>query len=68
MDNHSPDYQAVIDQALDLVFSHHHRLVKQLAPDTFVDLSIDDLRAGPIGSDRPGGQGPGRAAPPGPGG
>jgi excisionase family DNA binding protein len=51
VDNHSPDYQAVIDQALDLVFSHHHRLVKQLAPDTFVDLSIDDLRTGPLGRD-----------------
>ena len=51
MDAHSPDYQAVIDQALDLVYSHHHRLVKQLAPETFVERSIVELRAGPLGRD-----------------
>jgi excisionase family DNA binding protein len=51
VDIHSPDYQAVIDQALDLVYSHHHRLVNQLAPATFVDLKIEDLRTGPLGRD-----------------
>jgi excisionase family DNA binding protein len=51
VDAHSPDYQAVIDQALDLVYSHHHRLAKQLSPETFVELTLDDLRAGPLGRD-----------------
>jgi excisionase family DNA binding protein len=51
VDAHSPDYQAVIDQALDLVYSHHHRLAKQLSPDTFIELTLDDLRTGPLGRD-----------------
>lgn len=51
MDAHSPNYQAVIDQALDLMYSHHHRLAKQLAPQTFVELTIEDLRSGPLGRD-----------------
>ncbi len=45
------DYQEVIDQALQLVYSHHHRLVGQLAPETFRPLSLDQLRAGPFGQD-----------------
>ena len=45
------DYQEVIDQALQLVYSHHHRLVGQLAPETFRPLSLDQLRTGPFGED-----------------
>lgn len=45
------DYQEVIDQALQLVYSHHHRLVGQLAPETFRPLSLDQLRTGPFGQD-----------------
>ena len=51
METHPRDYQDVIDQALELVYSHHHRLVGQLAPESFVDLKIEDLRAGPLGRD-----------------
>ncbi|MDP9364946.1 MAG: excisionase family DNA-binding protein [Chloroflexota bacterium] len=46
-----PDYQEVIDQALDLVYSHHHRLVSQLHPPAFQSLSRDQLRLGPLGRD-----------------
>src|SRR5215216_2113247 len=45
----SLDYQAIIDQGLQLIYSHHHRLVGQLAPETFQPLSLDQLRAGPVG-------------------
>lgn len=51
MEAESRDYQEVIDQALQLVYSHHHRLVSQLAPETFRSLSLDQLRNGPLGQD-----------------
>lgn len=51
MDTQPRDYQDVIDQALELVYSHHHRLVSQLAPESFVELEIEDLRRGPLGRD-----------------
>lgn len=43
------DYQEVIDQALQLVYSHHHRLISQLNPDAFSPLDLDQLRQGPLG-------------------
>jgi excisionase family DNA binding protein len=46
-----PDYQEVIDQALDLVYSHHHRLVSQLHPPAFQSLTREQLRQGPLGRD-----------------
>jgi hypothetical protein len=36
-----PDYQDVVDQALQLVYSHHHRLISQLHPAAFQPLTID---------------------------
>ena len=51
MDTQARDYQEVIDQALGLVYSHHNRLVTRLAPDSFVPLDIEELRAGPLGRD-----------------
>ena len=45
------DYQNVIDQALQLVYSHHHRLVSQLFPSAFQPLTLDQLRSGPLGTD-----------------
>lgn len=51
VDTQPRDYQDVIDQALELVYSHHHRLVSQLAPESFVELEIEDLRRGPLGRD-----------------
>jgi excisionase family DNA binding protein len=46
-----PDYQEVVDQALQLVYSHHHRLVSQLHPAAFQSLSLEQLRQGPLGQD-----------------
>ena len=45
------DYQNVIDQALQLVYSHHHRLVSQLYPSAFQPLTMEQLRSGPLGQD-----------------
>ena len=45
------DYQEVIDQALQLVYSHHHRLVSQLFPSAFQALTLEQLRSGPLGED-----------------
>jgi excisionase family DNA binding protein len=45
------DYQGVVDQALQLVYSHHHRLVSQLFPAAFQPLSLEQLRGGPLGLD-----------------
>jgi len=46
-----PDYQDVVDQALQIVYSHHHRLISQLHPAAFQPLTIDQLRQGPLGQD-----------------
>lgn len=51
MEGSSRDYQQVIDQALQLVYSHHHRLINQLHPGAFQPLSSDELREGPLGRD-----------------
>lgn len=45
------DYQEVIDQALNLIYSHHHRLITRLAPEAFHELTIEELRRGPLGRD-----------------
>jgi excisionase family DNA binding protein len=45
------DYQDVIDEALRIVYSHHHRLVTRLFPDAERPLNIEALRAGPLGRD-----------------
>lgn len=49
MEAERPDYQEVIDQALRLVYSHHHRLISQLSSEGFRPLSIGELRSGPLG-------------------
>lgn len=51
MESVLPDYQAAIDDALQLVYSQHHRLIGQLHPDSFRELTLDDLRQGPLGRD-----------------
>jgi excisionase family DNA binding protein len=45
------EYQDVIDQALQLVYTHHHRLVSQLFPAAFSPLTMEQLRGGPLGRD-----------------
>ena len=57
MESRLPDYQAAIDDALQLVYSQHHRLIGQLHPDSFRErLAKGDgerggLREGPLGRD-----------------
>ncbi len=51
MEAEQPDYQDVVDQALQLIYSHHHRLISQLHPAAFQPLSLDQLRQGPLGQD-----------------
>ena len=43
MDSGLPDYQAAIDDALQLVYSQHHRLITQLHPESFRELTLADL-------------------------
>ncbi len=51
MESESRDYQMVMDNALQLVYSHYHRMVTRLAPDSFHSLTLDQLRGGPLGQD-----------------
>lgn len=51
MESGLPDYRAAIDDALQLVYSQHHRLITRLHPESFQELTIEDLRAGPLGRD-----------------
>jgi excisionase family DNA binding protein len=40
-----------IDDALQLVYSQHHRLIAQLHPESFRELTLEELRKGPLGRD-----------------
>lgn len=51
MESGLPDYQAVIDDALQLVYSQHHRLIGQLHAESFRELTLSELRGGPLGRD-----------------
>jgi excisionase family DNA binding protein len=43
------DYQKVIDEALKLLYTQHHRLMSRLYPAAVQQLSLDQLRQGPLG-------------------
>ena len=45
------EFQTTVDEALKIVYSHHHRLVTRLFPDVERPLNIEALRAGPLGRD-----------------
>jgi len=45
------EHHDVIDQALRLVYTHHHRLISRLYPSAFKPLSLEQLREGPLGQD-----------------
>lgn len=45
------EYQHVIDHSLKLVYSHQHRLTTQLFPAAVQQLTLDQLRSGPLGQD-----------------
>lgn len=51
MESEPRDYQEVMDNALQLVYSQHHRMVSQLSPEAFQALTLDQLRNGPLGLD-----------------
>ena len=51
MESGLPDYRAAIDDALQLVYSQHHRLITRLHPESFRELSLEELREGPLGRD-----------------
>ena len=51
MEVEQTDYQETIDEAVKVVYSHHHRLVSRLFPDAERPLRIEELRAGPLGRD-----------------
>lgn len=40
-----------IDDALQLVYFQYHRLIAQLHPGSFRELTLEDLRSGPLGND-----------------
>jgi excisionase family DNA binding protein len=44
-------YEDTIDEALRIVYSHHHRLVSRLFPDAERPLNMESLRSGPLGRD-----------------
>ncbi len=45
------NYMEVIDNALQLVYSQHHRMITQLYSESFQPLTLDQLRSGPLGQD-----------------
>lgn len=51
MEAERTEYQDTIDEALRIVYSHHHRLVTRLFPDAERPLNIEALRSGPLGRD-----------------
>lgn len=51
MEAEQPEYQVVVDDALQLVYSHHHRLISRLHPAAFAPLTREQLRQGPLGQD-----------------
>ena len=51
MESGLPDFQAAIDDALQLVYSQHHRLISQLHPESCRELTLVELREGPLGQD-----------------
>jgi excisionase family DNA binding protein len=43
------DYQHVVDEALKLLYTQHHRLMSRLYPGAVQPLSLEQLRQGPLG-------------------
>lgn len=44
-------YQTVIDEALQLVYSQHYRIISRLYPSAMTRISLEELRQGPLGED-----------------
>lgn len=46
-----PEYQAIIEEGLRLVYSQHYRLASRLYPDAAIPLALDQLLQGPLAKD-----------------
>ncbi|MBX6753443.1 helix-turn-helix domain-containing protein [Thermorudis peleae] len=49
MENEGLDYQRVIDEALQLLYSQYYRLMSRLYPAAAQHLTLEQLRDGPLG-------------------
>jgi excisionase family DNA binding protein len=47
----SDDYSGIVDEALQLVYSQHHRIISRLFPAAVTRINIEQLREGPLGED-----------------
>ncbi len=45
------EYRVVIEEGLQLIYIQYYRITSRLAPSTMTRLSIEQLRAGPLGED-----------------
>ncbi len=45
------DYRSVIDEALQLVYSQHYRIISRLYPAAMTRITLEQLREGPLGED-----------------
>lgn len=45
------EYQAIIDEALQLVYSQHYRIISRLYPAAMTRIGLEQLREGPLGED-----------------
>lgn len=45
------EYQGVIDEALQLVYSQHYRIISRLYPQAMARIGLEQLRHGPLGED-----------------
>jgi excisionase family DNA binding protein len=45
------EYRGIVDEALQLVYSQHHRIISRLYPAAMTRISLEQLREGPLGED-----------------
>jgi excisionase family DNA binding protein len=43
------DFESIIDQMLQLLYAHHHRLIHQLYPAAYVPQTLEQVRESPLG-------------------
>ncbi len=42
------EYRGLVDEALQLIYSQHHRIISRLYPAATIRVSVDQLRDGPL--------------------
>ncbi len=45
------EYRGIVDEALQLVYSQHHRIISRLLPTAMTRVGVEQLREGPLGED-----------------